>query len=250
MTESAASSRLRRVDVGRALLEGGAVLLGILVAFGIDAWWGVRVEREQTRAYQEALVEEARQNRALLDYALENDPRFDVAGLADYFTSVIYARGPVADSVIETMVWELAPQGILHLGRAALSDLLSSGGLAGIDDGRVRRAVTAYDQAVEIELEAQRQVERVWWNQVVPYLSAHVSLDDLYPRDFIEGYLETPQMLEGRFPPDTEAFVGSRDWATRFTYLISEYRTLRQEREDLRAVVNELIEGLEASLGG
>lgn len=250
MTDSESRSRLRGIDVRRALLEGGAVLLGILVAFGIDAWWGVQVEKAEARAYQQALLEEVRDNQRLLARSLEQDSRFELGRLGAYFESVIHARAPVPDSLIETMVWELAAPGILHLRRAALSDLLSSGGLAAIDDGVVRRAVTAYDVALEIELEAQRQIETIWWQELAPYLSDHVSLDDIFPEEFIEGYLGTPEMLAGRFPPDAEAFVGNRGWATRLTYFIYSHRVLRQEREDLLVLVEDLIARLEASLGG
>ncbi|MEQ9568967.1 MAG: hypothetical protein RLN75_02155 [Longimicrobiales bacterium] len=239
-------SRLRAVDLRRAALEGLAVLVGILTAFGIDAWWDVRTEAAEAEAYQAALLDEVRANRHLLAGLIESETRFEVGIMGGFMTSVVHAEGPVADSTILKMFWDIGPGGATQYRRAALSDLLSSGGLAAIADGRVRRAITEYELALGIEETRQAQADATWWGKILPYGSEHMGLDDIFPDEFARDYLGTPQMLDGAFAVDTEAFVRNRDWANLLTELIYVSRELARERADLAAAMDDLI----AALGG
>lgn len=239
-----AGPRLRSIDLRRAALEGFAVLVGILIAFGIDAWWDVRGEARQAAAYQAALLDEVEANRRLLQDLVTSETRFEVGIMGEYMAAVVHAEGPVGDSTILAMLFDIGPGGATQYRRAALSDLLSSGGLAAIDDGAVRRAITEYDLALSIERAKQEQVDATWWGRVVPYASDHLGLDDLFPDAFVRGDLGTPQMLLGRFPVDTDAFVGNRDWANRLTELIFVSAELARERNDLAAAMDALISAL------
>jgi hypothetical protein len=222
------------------------VLVGILIAFGIDAWWDVRVEAREAAAYEAALLDEVLANRELLAYLVESETRFEVGIMTDYLTDVVYADGPVSDSVILRMFFDIGPGGATQYRRAALSDLLSSGGLAAIADGEVRRAVTEYELALAVERARQDQVDATWWGRVVPYAADHLGVEDIFPDDFVRSYLGSPEMIGRRFPVDTDAFVGNRDWANRLTELIFVSRELAREREDLAVAMDHLI----AALGG
>jgi hypothetical protein len=228
-----------------------AVLLAILIAFGIDAWWDVRTEAQESAAYQAALLDEVQANRELLQQLLEDETRFEVGIMIDYLAEVVYAEGPVSDDTILRMFFEIGPGGATQYRRAALSDLLSSGGLAAIADGDVRRAITEYELALAVELAQQEQVDDTWWGRVVPYAADHLGIEDIFPDDFVRAYLNAPQMAEQRFPVDTEAFVGNRQWANRLTELIFVSRELARERADLAAAMDQLILALGGTqLGG
>jgi hypothetical protein len=239
-------SRLRGVDLRRAALEGLAVLVGILTAFGIDAWWDVRSEAQEAAAYQAALLDEVKANRALLARIVERETRFEVGIMTGYLEQVVYAQGSVSDSTILRMFFDIGPGGATQYRRAALSDVLSSGGLAAIDDGEVRRAITEYELALAVERARQEQVDDTWWGRVVPYAADHLGVEDIFPDDFVRDYLGSPQMIGKRFAVDTEAFVGNRQWANRLTELIFVSRELARERADLAAAMDQLI----GALGG
>lgn len=239
-----APPRLRSIDLRRAALEGLAVLIGILIAFGIDAAWDLRNEAQEAAAYQAALLDEVRANRELLGRLVADETRFEVAIMGDYLASVVHAEGPVGDSTILRMFFDIGPGGATQYRRAALSDLLSSGGLAAISDGEIRRAITEYELALAVEEGKQEQVDATWWGRVVPYASDHLGLDDLFPESFVRGDLQTPEMLLGSFPVDTEAFVGNRDWANRLTELIYVSAELARERADLAEAMDHLVAAL------
>lgn len=242
----AAEPRLRAIDLRRAVLEGFAVLVGILIAFGIDAWWDVRSQAQEAASYQAALLDEVQANRSLLGRLVEQETRFEVGIMTGYLEQVVYAEGAVSDSTILRMFFDIGPGGATQYRRAALSDVLSSGGLAAIDDGEVRRAITEYELALAVERARQEQVDDTWWGRVVPYAADHLGVEDIFPDDFVRDYLGSPQMIGKRFPVDTEAFVGNRQWANRLTELIFVSRELARERADLAAAMDQLI----AALGG
>ena len=50
-----------------AVLDGFAVLVRILLAFAIDAWWDLRNQEEEAQAYLEALETELIENREIID---------------------------------------------------------------------------------------------------------------------------------------------------------------------------------------
>jgi hypothetical protein len=242
--------RLGVLDVRRALLEGLAVLVGILVAFGIDAWWDVRSEEGRALAYQSALLDEVRANQRLIQQADTLGYRFDVEAAAGYFESIVYAAAPVSEDAVREMLWDAGTVAPLEYGRGALSDLLSSGGLAAIDDASVRRAITNYDVALTLEAAAQARVDEAWWDDLVPYASRHMGLDDIFPDVFVREYLQAPGMLAGRFPVDVEGFRQNREWANHLTSLVYLGRELERERADLVVAMQRLEAALVEVLEG
>ena len=54
-------------SLNRFVAEGLVIVISILVAFWIDAWWDGRQEAEEESGVLEALLEEAERNRRQLD---------------------------------------------------------------------------------------------------------------------------------------------------------------------------------------
>ena len=110
------------------LLEGLAVLVGILIAFGLEAWWQERAERATERVYLEALsseLEDARSFFIVRDQALAAD-----IAIAEAVRDALNSESAVAmsDDSVNVLALRLNPVSILGPPRAALDDLTSSGG--------------------------------------------------------------------------------------------------------------------------
>jgi hypothetical protein len=159
------------------LLEGLAVLVGILVAFGIDASWQARSERLSERAYLEAVRNElvdARQHFVDRDRELARDME-----RAAEIVRILGATEALnlADDSVTTLALQLGPQSVQTPPRAALDDLTSSGGIALVDNSSVRRAVASYQSALNNDAAAQELMVDLWLNHFAPYRSAHATID-------------------------------------------------------------------------
>jgi hypothetical protein len=93
-------SSTRRIPWPRVLLEGVVIVVSILLAFGIDAWWDGRANRQQTWEHLEAVRYELQENRELLDEQAESCAGFRSA--TDGLLSLMGPRPTVvpADSIV------------------------------------------------------------------------------------------------------------------------------------------------------
>jgi hypothetical protein len=62
-------NRSFRGSFGRLFLEGVAIIVSILLAFSIDAWWDGHQERQEEERLLIALLDEFRENKELLEEA-------------------------------------------------------------------------------------------------------------------------------------------------------------------------------------
>lgn len=244
MTEPSAPegsrSGLTRGHWKRAILDGTAVLAGILIAFGIDAAWQERGNRTRAEEYRAALVRETELTRALLEgQASVIDTRRD--HLDRIFTEVVYAsddmdRGGLLDVLLGD---GLGPFTVRDPARGALTDLLASHGLGYLDDPRVRQLLAVYAQELDTNVERQHAVQDHWASAVAEHLWGNLSLPDL-----LDGDLEVPGLKGGTFPVDQEAFVGNRDFANILTHQAFLLFLLDESRRSLLETGDEVLEAL------
>ncbi len=106
-TRSLTISTVRKVPWTRVLLEGAVIVLSVLLAFGIQAWWDDLSEaREETRLLR-AVLEEARANQAMLEEE-EADQR---AGLQHSRRILMLAGSDPADlsaELTDTLIADLS----------------------------------------------------------------------------------------------------------------------------------------------
>jgi hypothetical protein len=189
-----------------SFIQGLGVAMGILLAFGLDALWEERGERTREAAYLTALSGELAANRRIFQDYLEL-----LRGESDATNEaldIVFSLTPVAPDSINRAMWGLGPVDTQRPDQAALSDLLSSGGLALIEDPSVRRLVARYAYLLDQHLETQQILADFWNVSLRVYSSAHGSLVDMLPDDQL-----TDRMKRGVFEPDMDAFVANRTYA-------------------------------------
>ena len=126
-----------------ALLEAVSVLAGVLIAFSIDAAWDNRRDRGREKGYLSALAAEIETNRErFCGYLDQLQSQLHTGDRA--LREIVFAQGTVDPGAVRG--W-LQSTGALYLElpeQAALSDILSSGGVAFIEDPGVRLGTHAY----------------------------------------------------------------------------------------------------------
>ena len=217
-----------------ALLEGAAVLLGILIAFGIQAWWDVQRDQAEQRAYLQAMHTELEANQGHINEDLDSIALW-IDRSREHLESVARpGASPTYEQVVE-MMWSTGPQVPPPLARAALDDLVSSGGFQVIESPELRRALAAYQRALELDAAEALEVREYFTGEVRTYHIEHGSFSEAP----WEEYVRIPETSES-FRLDVDRFAGNRTYANLLTVRMVSFTNLRDTHEELL----EHIEGL------
>lgn len=165
-------SKARRRIVSR-VLEGLGIVLSILLAFGIDAWWVDRQVQGELQQHLLALVADVEVARQGFEDRIERYSEADktigrLVGAAQAYPSGL--------AELEPLFFELGPFTTYRPPQAALDDLVNSGTMAQIKDDDVRGAVAGYVRALERDLAEQQRLEDNWFNEMQPFWLEYVSL--------------------------------------------------------------------------
>jgi hypothetical protein len=224
-----------------ALLEGFAVLLGILAAFSIDAWWDLRSEQQDRRSYLVAITTELEANRELVLEDIRSLDAWIEQGKGFLDEVVAVGANPSYDEV-RNMVWETGPNQTTPLLRAAVDDLVSSGGISLIESAELRRSIARYVRALDRDADEQEDVRLNFQQFVLPYHIDHVSFAD-YDWEQAIGVEES----DTSFDLDFDAFVENRDYANRLVSRILGYSNLRETHGNVLVAIEETLQLLEIS---
>jgi hypothetical protein len=222
-----------------AILNGAAVLVGILVAFGVDAAWDSRQERVAASAYLTSLSTELTENRGefgnwigILEESMERANNF----LKDL---VVDGSSDVTGDSIRAMMWGLAPLVVVPPRRAAFDDLVT-GGLQTIPDAGVRRLILRYGQSLEM-VRAMEEAGAAWHlARFTAYEEAES--DFVGMRSSVGGFAGRSDI---RFEFDREAFVGNRVFANILGHYISRENFIIEARRELLATLDALQEAIQ-----
>jgi hypothetical protein len=221
--------------------------MGILIAFGIDAAWDERQDGEREATYLSALSAELSENEQIFEGYL-GKLESELAGDGEAIQTLVFANRSVTSA--EILDWTTRSQAsfIRLPERAALDDILSSGGIAFVDDPETRRLISKYAQRLERQLLAQEDLVSHWSDRMSKYFEVHASMYDMvgvvdwYPQDSL---LPT---REGSFDFDVEAFVGSREFANLLVHRSIRIMTARTTTNELLGVLRELGDRLEGAV--
>ena len=216
-----------------AFLGGIGALLGILLAFGIDAWWDLRMDRQKEREYLDALRGElVATRRDLVDHM---ESRGEAVTVMQHYLEEVAAADPRTGSTdtVNVMLSQMLPYIEFAPRRSAFDDLISSGGVQLIQSDALRRALAAYEQAMALNRTVQSEAVAAWHTQMRPYLIEHASMPGyaVHMRQIPEDI----RPAELPFRSDLDAFYGNRRYANLLmTQIFVEWRVRRRDHELLR----------------
>ena len=225
------------------LAEGVVIVVSIVLAFALDAWWDDLAERRQLRQQLGSVQAEVRGNRDLVLFQVDLMERMIAAGeaLGVAMDSAAHSGGTV--TVPDTLVWLPLNTPTLDASLGAIDALVASGQLALIPDPALRSRLAGLRDRIEDAVEEQEQALAVYY-------------DHSYPRLIDAGYRTAPLLqsildfwadrVPGRparsfgmvdFPADPVLAETLRERALLYTISVDEMRVLLTVLDDLEAGV-------------
>lgn len=238
----------------RLALEGAAIVVSILLAFAIDAWWDDREDRAAERSAARRLVVEFSENLR----QLEGNRKSHSESLAAT-RQLLDMTGPDQDGA--TVFADVAPLLISCLTNATfdprlgtLDSLISSGRLHLIEDEQLQSMLTEWPSAIQNMIEWER-IERENTEQLLlpftydyvayPDLMAELALDDI-GRTGLDNvsvkleYNRKPSM----FDSDLNALFGSLRFEGMLNNRLVNLQSLVERAAKLEVTTEEIIDRL------
>ncbi len=229
------SESRRSVDRNRLLIEGLVIVVSILLAFTIDAWWDQQREERDAKDQVARVVAELRANVAIL-LAQDESLEYSTRGAREFLSIMGPDVGPVSVQTVGGMMYRIYGVPTLSLGNSATRNFLSSGQLT---DGRwtdIRLALAELLSEVQLAENASlelRQMRPEMLARMRPYISG------------LDVAKEHPSMADypsSRFESDAGALLSDMS----FESLIANY-AIRMEIN--RQNVHELLDRHSAVIG-
>jgi hypothetical protein len=159
----------------RLLAEATAIILSILAAFAIDAWWDFRADVQEEREILVGLRAEFDVMQTKLDeWASFNGVKASLAHRA--------VRGesrPMSDGAADSLVSSMAYVNVIDRGGGSLDALLSSGRLELIRDRGLRESLARWPDRMEDIHTNDLSLRSYVWETVLPYMAAQGVPDGL-----------------------------------------------------------------------
>lgn len=157
----------------RILVEGPAIVVSILLAFAIDAWWDRRGERRLEAEYLSSLAGEVRAGLTELEGDLDGRER-----LRTRLLYVLSVEAVPADS-IRVLLRDASSVSNIAPPTAVMDDLVSSGRLPLIRSEEIREALMLYRQMLS-KNDANEAPHHAFVNgRFIPYLSETIPIGDV-----------------------------------------------------------------------
>ena len=174
-----AMTQVPGIPWGRILVEGTAIVLSILLAFGIDAWWDDRQQRESDLAHLQGVIEELEHHKVLLAEAIESHRA--TIDLGYELFDLLSLEQTESEKTRTTEVVDLmfnfyrinAPFG-------SLQTAISSGAIARMASVDLASDIASWPTTIDDLLEEQNNAGEVIILQHFARLGAKISLHEVY----------------------------------------------------------------------
>jgi len=215
------------VDWNRLLIEGLVIVVSILLAFAIDAWWDQQREVRDTNDQVARVVSELRANVAILQ-AQDQYLEYTTRAAREFISIMGPDVGPVSIQDIGSMMFRIYGVGTLSLSNSATQNFLSSGQLTASRWIDVRLSLTELLSEAQVAENASLEL-REMRQEMLGHMQAFVSGLDVAK--------EHPLMADypaSRFISDTSALLSDM----KFESLIANYAIrLEINRQNVQALL-------------
>lgn len=162
--------------IPRVIVEGGVIVVSVLLALAADAWWDDRQLEREVSQELESVGRELRRNQDLLAFQIEITERIVRADDAA-FTLLEAEAGSSSVTIPDTLAFLVFTSGTLDPSLGALDALIASGRLAAVADSELRLRLSGLRAIFEDATELQGRVADLYYDQMLPLISSGTSLD-------------------------------------------------------------------------
>ena len=160
---------------GRLFAESVAIIVSILLAFAIDAWWADRQDRVEETRILEALKAEFEGNARELPDRISNHQRS-----ADSATALLEAIRPAVGSgpvsVKKYLVLYASDYGSFDPTRGAFDAMLQSDGLRYIRNPQIRQALADWPSYLDDATENEHLLRTIWGPRLLQEFSKLIDM--------------------------------------------------------------------------
>lgn len=229
------------VPWARILAESVAIVLSILLAFGIDAWADGRQARERERLILAGLEADFRGSRDEIESVTRNFRRVDSAARELLGLTGPTPRSEVSGRRLDSLVAALIVSDNYEPANATLASLLSSDGLGALTNPELRVALSRWSQQLEAVHNREEFVIHHVRFQLMPFLHQHAPVRTL-------DALSAPAVggEPSEFPLDSQELLSSLEFENLVNERMFTSSRLLTELEELRAETERVLEMLAA----
>ena len=239
-------SRLEwRLGLRWFLAEFLVVVLGILVALGLNAWWTDRLERAQEMELLMGLRSEISANLDLFDRTADlHRETIDQARQLLSFTGPAPTDfDPAAiDSLLFPVLSEIPS---FHPAMGEVKAMLGAGQLGLIQNDRLRTAVAGWPGALELLRETEDEMRSDVLHGFYPYMIDRIPLVTM---DRNVGFIDTPR--PSRFTQDYALLLSDVTFENHVENRWVMARFILQDGEPVRELLGEILQLINAELEG
>lgn len=168
----------RQIPWARILVEGVVVVISILLAFGIDAWWDQRQGRDAERVLLAGLVNDFEATMRIVEE--DRDRLEEAAGTTEELMSFgASRRTEISAARADTLLAQALPGRPFLPADASLTALVNSGGLSLISNPELRAKLVEWPRLVGLVRRSEDQNQSQFNNHFLPYLYSRVPIRTL-----------------------------------------------------------------------
>ena len=161
----------------RLSAEGAAIIISILLAFSIEAWWSNYQDRSEEQGILLSLRSEFEQNLAFIE--TEMDYRDAVIQSILKIFDASAGRSPLQPEVLDELIGDVTWWKNISYSRGAIDGVLQSGSLSLIENEELRHILASMPSRYESTAKAEINDRDFTTEVVIPFLNAHTSLSQI-----------------------------------------------------------------------
>jgi len=241
----------RKIPWKRIAAEGAAVVVSILIAFWIEAWWQERSERVTLIEYLVQFENEIIANDELID-AHFGEIAGDLIALHSVFLMLSDSDQKALPESFGTALGRALYFGSPAVRMNAYDDLANSGNFRFVTNAKFKEVINEYNYSVEVLDIHSAFLTSVYLDHVVPAISPHIALSNLgwkmYDNNLAPDGVNTGVTPAAPFSINVTGLKSQAVWNALFSWKsgkIDKIRRLNQMKEfglELRDLVRAEIE--------
>jgi len=161
----------------RLSAEGAAIVVSILLAFSIEAWWDNNQDRSEEQGILLGLKSEFEQNLAFIETELSYRNAVIDSILKIFDASV--AQTSIEPEVLDELIGDITWWKNIEYSRGAIDGLLQSGGLSLIENEELRRVLASMPSRYDSTTRSELNDRYTTVNVVIPFLNTHASFSQI-----------------------------------------------------------------------
>ena len=161
----------------RIFAEGVAIVVSILLAFAIEAWWSIFQDRAEEQGILIGLKSEFEHNLSLIETEIDyrNAVVRSILRIFDASSSQSRIESEIIDELIGDVTWWAN----IEYSRGAIDGLIQSGRLNLIANERLRNALASIPSVYAYTTRAELNDRDTTNAVVIPFLNSHASLSQI-----------------------------------------------------------------------